>query len=475
MAPIPFPISSAPGKKQQEGGGRLINCRAEKTGEGARSPVVWIRTAGLRQELEIASHVHLRGGILVGSTLVVAMDTRVYAITSAFAASNLGALSGTDPITVASNNAATPNIVAVCAAGVFNLFTASAPTSFVDSDLPSTPTSVSSLAGYFLFTYGDGRIFASDLNAVTVSSSAFTTEQGLGGLLRGVSFRGEFFAFGARGVGVYRDIGASPFPLERQPYTIKRGLAGTHAVAGYEPGWSNELLWVGDDGVVYRLNGYNPDPVSNDDVARVVAEALKDGFGPSLEASVYMEGKHAIWSLTNPGVWTWEYNLTTQNWNERESFGRDDWRASRTIRAFNRWLAGDRTTGKIADIDVEYYREYNDAMVWTLRGGAFANFPGRIGIPRADFDFTAAVGMAAGDVTQSNPTVLIRWSLDGGYTFGNPVARSLGGEGQGGARVSIARGCGTTKGKGIVFEFSISDPVHVGFQGAQVPAQSKAA
>ena len=478
MAPVPFPVSSYPGVKGQEGAGRLINCRAEKTGEGARFPVIWRRTAGLREELYITAHSHLRGGILVGATLLVAMNERAYAITQSggvLSAVNLGALAGTLPITVARNNAATPNIVAVTENGALNLFTGSAPTNFADADLPQ-PNSVAEMDGYFLFTIGDGRIFASGLNAVTIATNSFTTEQSLGGLLRGVTFRGEFFAFGPKGAGVYRNVGASPFPLERQSSNIKRGLAGAHAIAGWEEGWSNELLWVADDGVVYRLNGYTPDPVSNEDVARVVAKALKDGFGSALEASVYMEGKHAIWSLTNPGEWTWEYNLTTQNWNERASFGRDDWRASRTIRAFNRWLAGDRTTGKIYDIDVEYYKEDTDALVWTMRSGSVASFPARLKIPRVDFDFTAAVGMAGGvDETQTNPSVLIRWSLDGGYSWSDSVPRRLGAEGEGGRKVSLARGCGITKGKGIVFEVSISDPVHVGFLGAQLPPMLLAA
>lgn len=478
MPAIPFPVSSAPGVKQQEGGGRLINCRAEKAGEGARFPVIWKRTAGLRQELSIADHIHLRGGILVGSTLLVAMDERVYSVTESggtFSAVNRGALAGTLPITAAKNNAATPNIVAVTENGAFNLFTGSAPTSFADADLP-VPNSVSELNGYFIFSIGDGRIFASGLNAVTVSSLAFTTEQSLGGLYCVVTFRGELFALGPKGIGVYRDIGASPFPLERQPYQIKKGLAGTHAIAGWEEGWSDELLWVGSDGVVYRLNGYTPDPVSNEDVARVVAKALKDGLGSSLEAFVYMEGKHAIWSLTNPGEWTWEYNLTTQNWNERASYGRDDWRASRTLRAFNRWIAGDRTTGKLYDIDIDYYKEGDDALIMTLRSGAVASFPARIQVPRVDFDFTAAVGLASGlDPIQTNPRAVIRWSLDGGYHFGNPITREIGAQGEGGRRVTIARGCGITKGKGIVFELSVSDPCHVGFMGGQMPALQLAA
>lgn len=473
MTAIPFPVSSAPGARPQEGAGRLINCMAEKTGETARFPVVWRRTPGLRQLIDLSANVHFRGGIKVASTLIAVMDTRAYSITEsggAFTATNLGAIAGTGPITVAANNASTPNIVCVTADGARNLFTASAPSDFADADLPQ-PNSVSVLNGYFLFTIGDGRIFATGINNVSVATNSTATEQGTGGLLRGVAFRGEFFAFGSRACGVYVDQGLAPFPLMRRPDTIPRGIAGTYAVAGFEEGWANQLIWVGDDGLVYQLNGYVPAPISTEDVARDIATAIKAGEGGLLEASVYKAGTHAIWSLTNPGKWTWEYNVTTQNWHQRRSEEREDWRASRTLWAFNRWIAGDRTTGQLFEVDAGYYRESGDPLRMILRSGAVAAFPGRIVINRADFDFTAAIGAAAGDdPIQTDPTVLIRWSTDGGYDFGNWVSRKLGKEGEGDKLVSIARGCGMSKGKGFVFELMVADPVHVGFMGGQASA-----
>ena len=49
-------------------------------------------------------------------------------------------------------------------------------------------------------------------------------------------------------------------------------------------------------------------------LSRAIQQAAADGQGSLLEASVHMEGQNAIWRLTNPGVWTWEYNVTTSNW-----------------------------------------------------------------------------------------------------------------------------------------------------------------
>jgi hypothetical protein len=470
MPAIPFPLSSSPGAKPQEGGGRLINAYPEKTGEGARFPVLWKRTPGLRERLSIADHVHLRGAILVASTLICVLDTRAYAVTvsgTTYTGTNLGALAGTDRVTIAKNNNATPQIVCVSDQGCSNLFTGSAPTNFADGDLPAA-NSVCSMDGYFVWSHGSGRLTASELNSVSVATNSFTTEQGLAGR-RVVAYRGELFYFGDQWCGVYRNAATSPFPFERR-FTIARGIAGTHAIAGWEPGWANELIWVGEDLRVYRLNGYTPEPISTPDVER----SLKSASDPTLlEATVYMNGGTPVWQITSPGEFTWEY--IAGNWIERESYGRDDCRMSNAVKAFDVWLAGDRTTGKISEVDATWYREINEPLVWTLESGVVSQFPARMTAPRADFDFTAAVGQAAGeDPIQTDPTVRISFSNDGGYSYGNPLERKLGQQGKSNQVVASLR-TGLIKARGRRFRLVVSDPVHVGFMGGQMVAQQGAA
>jgi hypothetical protein len=271
---------------------------------------------------------------------------------------------------------------------------------------------------------------------------------------------------GPKGIKVYEETGDSPFPFRWKKITIPRGLCGTHAVVGGVDGWADELMWAGEDNVVYRLNGYTPDPISNDDVTRAIATAADRTL---IEASAYMDGKYAFFVLTSPGEWTWEYNVTTGSWNERESYERDDWRGRHTIRAFDRWISGDDETGKLFTIDNTYRFEEDDPLIWHLESGDNANFPNRIAVPEAFFDFTAALGVAAGlDPIETDPKVMISWSLNGGYDWGSEIQRSLGAQGEGGKLVRVCP-VGTTKGKGIRFRLRVSDPVPIGFNGGQMP------
>jgi hypothetical protein len=106
-------------------------------------------------------------------------------------------LNGTKKGFFAQNNATTPDKVFVDPDGNIATFTSSAVTNSFDSDLPSV-NSVDQLDGYFLFTTGLGQIWASDLNAVTVNALSFTTDQTSGGLLRGVTWSGRYYASGTR-------------------------------------------------------------------------------------------------------------------------------------------------------------------------------------------------------------------------------------------------------------------------------------
>jgi len=472
MAEINWPVTSAPGARFGESAGRLINAFAEPLGQGARAPIVRKRVPGLSQAAS-SSFFGCRALHLVGTTLLAGFAGRVASVNlTAGTMTNLGTLAGSERFTVAHNNASTPNIVAVTSTGAFNLFTGSAPTAFADGDLPASPTSVCFQSGYFFFSYADGRIFASGLNAVTINALDFTTAQTrAGGVTRLISYNGELLAMGPNAIDVYRNTGnATAFPYSYGD-TIDTGLLGKFAVAGFEDGWINRLIFVGSDYVVYTLEGYSAVPISTPDVVRSL-QTVTDG--DDLEAMVYTSGPHAIWAISGPGF-TWEYNVSTGFWNERRSNASSRWRATRSVRVDNRWYVGSVDNGSLYSISATTYKEGTQPLVYEVQSAPGAAFPARIAFPRADFDFVVGVGVEAGtDPIQTAPQVALSWSDDGGGTWSTPLLRGLGGEGERRKRITLTR-TGLSGPTGRMWKAVISDPVYAGLISGAAAAQGREA
>lgn len=466
-AEIVFPTTSSPGVRPRESGGRLINAFAEKAPRGAASQLIIRRTPGLVRRADQTASYTITRGFLDGSSLVFwILGDRAVKFDSAFAVTDLGALSGNQPITAAKNNAATPDYVVVTENGCFNLLTGSAPTSFADPDLPASPTSVCDFNGYFVWTYGNGKIYASDLNSVAVNALSFNTEQGLIAR-RGVRYAGRLYIFGDKWTAVYRDAGLSPFPFARE-VTIPRGIVNSFAVAGWESGWANQLIWAGDDFIVYRLEGYTPVPISTDDVSRSIQSSVLGGTCSTIQAFVYMYERNAFWVLTCPGNWTWEYNLFTGEWNEKLSFNDDSWRGLSSIRAFSKWIVGSYDDGQLFEVSGSYFREGAAPLIWHVESGVLHAFPRGMHIPRTSFNITTGVG----STSVTDPRIEISWSLDGGYKWGEPVLRMLGGLGETESHPYILN-AGISKGQGIRYRLRVSDDVHVGLTGGSVEVEQR--
>lgn len=467
MPNINWPLSSAPGPRPQESGGRLINAFAEKAPVGAPSDIIYRRSPGLAPITAAPGFLQTRGFLDCGGNILLwVLNDRVFAVADDFTLTDLGELIGDEPVTVARNNALTPQNVAVTENGAFNLFTGSAPTAFADVDLPASPTSVADFEGYFIFSFASGHIYASDLNSVAINALSFNVEQGLN-VRRVVRFAGRLFALGDKWTGVYRNAGTSPFPLARE-VTIPRGIIGTHCVAGWESGWANELIFAGDDFVVYKLDGYKPIPISTDDVSRDIQRGILAGRRDFMEAFVYMYNNNAFFVLHCHDLWTWEYNLSSGAWNERKSFQMVNWRANRSVRMFDRWLTGG-DEGELFEISGTYFLEGIDPLVMRVESGVMSGFPARMVIPNASFHMTAGVGDFSLD---HDPQVAISWSLDGGHSWGDPVLRRLGGPGESKHYPSI-RNTGLSRGHGVRFRLDVSDPVHVGLSGGVIHEPQK--
>src|SRR5215468_4491745 len=317
MAEIPLPLSSAPGTRPQEGAGRLLNVYAEPPGDTAASSVLYRRSPGLAN-FGTTARSGIRALMEINGTLYSAWSGQLERHSSSGGVSTtVGSLSGTAKGFFARNNKVpTPDMVFCDTTGFVTTFTSgSVFGSYPDPDLPA-PNSVCSIDGYFVFSIGDGRCFASNLNDTPVAALSFAkAEAKPDGLRRAVAFGNVLVLFGTQSTEFWTDVGTIPFPFARS-VVIPRGLAGSHCVAGHEDGWGKNLIWVADDNTVVKLDGYTPNKVSPPDLDRLI-EAVSDKS--TLEASCYMSSGHPFWQLSSP-TWTWVFDLNTSKWHERDSY-----------------------------------------------------------------------------------------------------------------------------------------------------------
>lgn len=470
MPDIAFPTSSRPGLSAEEGAGRLINAYAEQLGAGARQAVSIRRAPGLAAAAETGRR-GLRGGRMVGDTLLLAYADMLCGMGADGTVHDICPLPGEQRVTVARNNRSpVPQVVAVTEHAVLSLSKDGPPQAIPTPGNLPFPNSVEFHQGWYFFTALEGTCYASQLNDTTFNTLDRTKEQGRGsGLLRAISFRSELFLFGPQEIGVYSGSQATGFPLARQT-GIPRGLIGQWAIAGHEEGWSNTLIWVGDDAVVYRLDGYSPTRISNHDVERDLAAAAK-GDRAQIEASVFAAGGHSFWVVSMPGR-TWVFDLVTGEWHERESHGRDRWRATLGFKAFGRWLVGDRASSKLLEVREDAFTEAGAPLRWCVESLPGEAFPSRLAIPRADFDFVVGQGRAPEGGIAADPKVLVGWSDDGGGFWASPLTRSLGRQGQTRTRVSVLR-TGMTGVQGRTWRLEVTDPVYVALLGGSMAVESR--
>jgi hypothetical protein len=470
-AKIPFPVQTAPGAKSPEGGGRIINGYVEELGDQAPNKTVIRRMPGMLN-FGTSGQAGYRGAILVNGVLYAGFNGKLEKWTSAGGASvNVGNLNGSKRGFFAANNNTTPDKWFVDPDGNIAVFTPTTVTNaWPDPDLPAV-NGTDFLDGYGVFTTGDGRAFATDLNSTNVNALSFgKAESKPDGLVRPVSWGGRLYFFGTQTTEVWTNAGTTPFPFARST-VIPRGLAGPYCVSGYEDGFSRGPIFVGDDNVVYRLDGYSPVAVSTPDINGLI-EAVADKT--TLEATCFMSRGHAFFQLSCP-AWTWVVDVSTSQWAEGNSYLVTRSRRAGAINAFNKWLTGDTATGNIQQIISTANDEVGNPLRLRIESGPVMNFPGGMVVGRADFYFTTGVGIATGhDPDQTDPDVEISWSDDGGFSWSNPIVRKLGRQSEPRQMISLVSCTGRASWQGRRWRLDVSSAVYASFMFATMSDDPRA-
>lgn len=330
--------------------------------------------------------------------------------------------------------------------------------------------------GYFIHTIPNTDRFAiSGLNDVTYDPTDIERVEGRPDrLVMVIAVNRQLWLFGEETTEVFWNSGNADFPFERlEGAFVETGTvaAGTCVRAG------GSVVWVGSDergrGTVWHAQGYQPQRISTHAV-----EFALSGYSRLPEASAfsYQQGGHEFYVLTVPGTGdraetggTWAYDFATQQWHERswlnEEQGEEPHRAWVGAVAFGQVLVGDREDGRLYALDPDYSLDDEDPIRRWRQTPHTSQDEKRILVNSFELQVEPGVGATVGQ--GSNPVAYLSWSDDGGHTWSNEHAASMGAKGKYFTRV-LWRRLGVSRDR--VWRVATSEPVPVTWLGAELDA-----
>lgn len=154
----------------------------------------------------------------------------------------------------------------------------------------------------------------------------------------------EVIVFGERTTEFYYDSGANTGTFQRRDGTqMEVGAASQFAIVKID----NTVFWLGNDGVIYKLEGYTPVRVSNAPIEQDISRCdLSQCF-----ATAYADRGHKIAYFTFPDGHTWGYDVATQLFHRRQSYRMSRWRVTTLTKFGNTWYAGDYSNGALYAVE----------------------------------------------------------------------------------------------------------------------------
>lgn len=459
MVYIPFATNSYKLDSLPVSAQECSNGFAEREPQDAKTPISVLGAPGLTMFVDTMGGGPVRGMAMLSGVLCVVADTSLYTVSSTGVATRVGGgIAGSDPVSMAANNA-TPS--QLCIVNGVNGFIWDGTTYSVigDTDFFASKT-VTFFDDYFVFDRdGTSFLFLSALNdglsynALDTASAEVQPQN----IQCTVNQQESLVVFATGHIETWYDSGAVNFPFQRiDGATIERGLVAPHAVVKED----NSVFFLGDDLVFYRLDGVIPRRVSTHSLEQAWSafSTVEDAYCFSMT----LDG-HKMVVLTFPsGSRTWVYDIATSLWHRRVSYdlnGNDlgRWRGTCHIRAYGYDLIGDQFNGQVCFIDRSTTNECDAPQPMILTSPPTHSDRKRVFYANFEVDFETGVGLSGG-VQGSDPQAMLQWSNDGSRSWSTLQPwRTIGAQGATLTRVRWAGPMGQARQR--TWRLTVTDPV----------------
>jgi hypothetical protein len=396
----------------------------------------------------------IRGLLNADLYIYVVAGEFLWRVTPEGFAEKLHRLDGHGPATLARNRVLPEPEIAITSGGVSYIWRATQKQLVnLSGKLLANASSVDYVDGRFLWAFPDGRFQWSAIDdGTSIDGLAFATAEGHpDGLIRAFCHKRDVWLFGPQSIEIWQGTGDREEVFRRSGGAVlPTGCASGAAIVDVH----SSLFWISDDGIVLMASGYQGQRVSTHPVERAI-EQTKDRT--TIEGCTWARAGHVFYAISTES-WTWVYDLSTQQWHERQSYGLNRWRV-RTVEQFQGdQIAGDYANGKLYKLDQSYGSEDGAPIQMIMQTPMVHAFPERLRFDTLYCDVIPGVGLNEGRPDEVSPELVIRWSDDGGHSWGTERRLPMGDLGERQKRIRTHR-LGATREDGRVFRLEMASDV----------------
>lgn len=427
------------------------NCYRVPT-PGGRAPAALVGAPGSIKRATISGAC--RGGHVMDGVPYLVFGTSLYSFDSSLLATLRGVVGGGSRVSMADSGEQLVIVTGYGNTGYVYTKSTSTLSIITDPDFPGADT-VSYVDGYFLFSSTGGQWFisalgdGSDFNALDF----VTNEKAPDDTLAVVEDHGEAMCFGEETIEAWSNTGNADFPFERNGSAIiERGLYARFSVSKDD----NTLFFFGNDLMVYRLNGYTPQVISDEGTNAELSNYLKNGYEADLRnafAYTYTDHGHKFYALTIPNRGTHVYDIATNEWHKRKHWDFETHHSSVYVNAYGKHLFGG-INGNLYEFNRDTYADDTVILKRKRRCRVLSNEGNRLRFKKLKLTFDVGNGLETGQ--GSSPLLVLRWSDDNGRTWSNERLLDMGASGDYQRQV-VARHMGSARER--LYEFYITDPI----------------
>lgn len=452
---IPFAGGSQQDRSVNISGQRAINLYPVVKKPGGKGQVALYSTPGAVRRLvagvgPIRSHF-----VTFGDYTYVVSGSELYQISSLLVATLIGTLSTSSSRV---SMVAGRNYLALVDGTYGYSYDGTTFAQIADADFPASPSHISYLDGYFLTNHGDTDDFYISAVEDPTSWAALdyaTANAAPDDIVAHATTSKDFYAIGAQTTQVYFNSGNPDFPFDPYPGAIPVGIDAPHSLAEGTPG----LFWLAaskeGDKVVVNVQAGGYTVISDDELNWQINDlaSTSDALGWLQRHA----GQTFYW-LTFPAAnRTWVYHVEQGFWHERQGYQIDRHFANGYGYFADKHFIGDYRDGRVYELDWGTYTDDGDP----ISRKRIAQILHKDGLSLIVHDLILDAQSGVGQVgsgQDSDPQVMLRYSVDGGHRYSDELWAPLGKVGEY-DRVTAWSQLG--QGRSFTFEWTVTDPVDV--------------